>query len=112
MLKPLDPSLYGIPFDPRVDARPISFAGPPVSNAPSLPRADPAWVESMRAKAGRITRALFRHRDRYLKAWVAQTGILPTDAVIVERQQLDPAGATMVQIFEVMSKEEAARRFK
>ena len=66
---------------------------------------------ALAAKAERVTRALFRHRDRYVKAWSAQTGIKPTDAVLVERQAWDASASCMVAIVEIMTKEEATRRF-
>lgn len=68
-------------------------------------------IEALRQKSARMLRALMRHRERYLAAWIAQTGILPTDAVLVEREAWDPQAATMIKVIEVVTKAEAARRY-
>ena len=70
-----------------------------------------SFYDAIAAKAARVVRSLHRHRDRYVKAWSAQTGISPTDAILVERQAWDASTSCMVTIVEIMTKEEAARRF-
>lgn len=68
-------------------------------------------VAALRAKAERMTRSLMRHRDRYLKAWLACTGLNPTDAVMVERQSFDRDTGSVVLTVEIVSKADALRRF-
>lgn len=34
-------------------------------------------------------RSLMRHRERYVKAWIAATGLHPTECVLVERRMGD-----------------------
>lgn len=68
-------------------------------------------IEALRQKSARMLRALMRHRERYLKAWIAQTGILPADAVLVEREVWDRETVTMVKVIEIITKAEAARRY-
>ena len=47
------------------------------------------WRAAIQQKAERIMRSLNRHRERYLRAWVAATGIDPRDAILVERHYPD-----------------------
>lgn len=89
-------------------ARPRFDFLPPLYAKPFF---DPAMIENLRQKADRMLRALMRHRERYLSAWIAQTGILPTDAVLVEREVWDRENAAMAKVVEVVTKAEAARRF-
>lgn len=105
MLKPIDPRDYGIPYDPRAER---DLLAPPLYAKPFF---DPAALERLRQKADRMLRALMRHRERYLKAWIAQTGILPTDAVLVEREVWDRETVTIVKVVEVVTKAEAVRRY-
>lgn len=69
-------------------------------------------LAALHAKAERMTRSLMRHRDRYLKAWLACTGLSPTDAVMVERQSFDRDTGSVVLTIEIVSKSEATRRFR
>ena len=69
-------------------------------------------IAALHAKAERMTRSLMRHRDRYLKAWLACTGLSPTDAVMVERQSFDRDTGSVVLTIEIVSKSEATRRFR
>lgn len=105
MLKPIDPRDYGIPCDPRAER---DLLAPPLYAKPFF---DPAALERLRQKADRMLRFLMRHRERYLKAWIAQTGILPTDAALVEREVWDRETVTMVKVIEIITKAEAARRY-
>jgi hypothetical protein len=59
-------------------------------------------------KAAVIFRSLIRHRERYIRAWVAATGVHPKDAEIVECQELTANGVTMTVT--IRSKQEALSR--
>lgn len=51
---------------------------------------------ALEAHADRVLRALMRHRERYLRAWVARTGIDPRDAELVE--DLREPGVTVITV--------------
>ncbi len=44
--------------------------------------------------ADRLIRSLMRHRDRYLRAWIAETGALPSECMLEERLVVDADVAT------------------
>ncbi len=56
-----------------------------------------------------LMRRVMRHRERYLRAWVAATGHEPTDAVLIQRKGFDGLGAW--ESCEVVSRAEFDRRF-
>lgn len=60
----------------------------------TLPGVDDAWPEQMAKRVKRIMRSLERHRERYVRAWIAATGIKPEEACIVTNMQ--PNGEVMV----------------
>jgi hypothetical protein len=41
-------------------------------------------LDALRAECDRVVRRLMRHRDRYLRAWIAATGLHPTEAMLEE----------------------------
>ena len=43
-----------------------------------------AFGDSISASSARIIRNLMRHRERYLKAWIALTGLSPDECELVE----------------------------
>jgi hypothetical protein len=45
--------------------------------------------------AERRLRLLARHRERYLTAWIAATGLHPTECVLVERTSADGLTVTI-----------------
>jgi hypothetical protein len=50
-----------------------------------LEKARPKSPDELRAAAERTYRRVMRHRGRYLRAWIAATGLLPTECEIVEQ---------------------------
>ncbi len=53
-------------------------------------------LDAFTEAATKAYRNLMRHRDRYLKAWLAATGIHPAEAELVERYETD--GSTVVEV--------------
>lgn len=54
------------------------------------------FPDTLRAECDRMVRRLMRHRERYLRAWVAATGIHPTEAMLEERML--PGGVTQIVV--------------
>ena len=50
--------------------------------------------------AARLSRNLERHQERYIRAWVAATGIRPEDAELVQWTECDESGVvrTVTQV--------------
>lgn len=53
-----------------------------------------AWHEKMEKRFQRLMRLLENNKERYVRAWIAATGIRPEDACIVTNMQ--PNGEVMV----------------
>lgn len=47
------------------------------------------FSELVEARVVKIHRLLMRHRERYVRAWTAQTGLLPSESMLVERRMDD-----------------------
>jgi len=47
--------------------------------------------------ANRLLKNLMFHRERYLKAWVAETGIMPSEAILCQRYRMDGVIETWVK---------------
>lgn len=55
---------------------------------------DAGWREQMQKRLMRLMRSMERHKERYVRAWIAATGIRPEEACIVTNMQ--PNGEVMV----------------
>jgi hypothetical protein len=42
------------------------------------------FSDEIRALADRMTRRVMRHRERYIRAWVASTGLRPEESELIE----------------------------
>ena len=49
-----------------------------------LAAATPALVDHLRQAANRLHARVMRHRERYLRAWIAATGLHPEECELVE----------------------------
>ncbi len=49
-----------------------------------------SFYDEISKSADRLFRDVIAHREKYLKAWVAETGIMPSEAVLIERKVVDP----------------------
>lgn len=52
-------------------------------------RPQPPFKADIEAHVRRISGLLARHRERYVRAWIAATGLTPQDAMLTERQWPD-----------------------
>ena len=57
---------------------------------------EPSFAEKLRAASDNLFRRLMRHRDRYVKAWIAATGLRPEESVLVEKRM--PNGDVVVTV--------------
>lgn len=75
-----------IPDDPRTldpvldDYRPLTY------EAIGEPPADLSWRHELREQVGQQMLEIAKYKDQYLKAWLAATGLHPTECVIVEQR--------------------------
>jgi len=57
-------------------------------------------IESLRRELESVYRRVIRHRERYLKAWIAATGLHPLECEIVEEHFSDLAdGKVGVRVY-------------
>jgi hypothetical protein len=54
-------------------------------------------VTDLDALVGRILRSLARHRERYVRAWIAATGMHPTECVLVSWTTADGRHVTSIE---------------
>lgn len=52
---------------------------------PAVEQAANLFMVSMSERVAKLMRQLMRHRERYVKAWVAATGLHPTECQLVEQ---------------------------
>lgn len=62
--------------------------------SPEFIEANNEFREKMAKRLLRLIRSMERHKERYVRAWIAATGIKPEDACIVTNIQ--PNGEVMV----------------
>lgn len=53
--------------------------------------------EKLRKKAEKVYALLMQHRERYIRAWCAATGVYPTDAKLVERDNGDGSKTVTIE---------------
>jgi hypothetical protein len=53
-------------------------------HGPALTAANSAFVEAITELGDRVARRVMRHRERYIKAWIAATGLHPTECEVIE----------------------------
>lgn len=76
-------------LDPVLDDyRPITY------EAIGEPPADLAWRDELREMVGEQMLDIAKYRDQYLKAWLAETGLHPSECVIIT-QQVNPLTTRM-----------------
>lgn len=52
--------------------------------------------ESLEAAARELVRAVMENREKYLQAWVAETGLPPTECELVEEQRVEEGRVVLV----------------
>ena len=57
-----------------------------------------SMVTPMQVRMARMVSRLLRHRERYVKAWIAATGLHPEECILEEKQFVGPDGQWGVQV--------------
>jgi predicted urease superfamily metal-dependent hydrolase len=74
-------------------------ADPKLERLPDLPSWDEGtaamWQRAIAELAAKKLRFVMRHRERYVKAWIAATGLHPTECKMVELHHPPDADGTM-----------------
>lgn len=92
----------------------MSFTDPPCSNLQvkldRTPEVDD-FLDALHLAGQRLYKCLMRHRDRYIKAWVAATGVYPTEAVLKE-YRTETGFETQVVLQRLEDKDETLRVYE